>query len=417
MKLNLHGRKLFAAVLAVTIILALSMCIYSGVHNHYRKILGTEYTRLKKIGREGKYIAVLRERDYYGGPIWVIYDLAEHKFVFSNDYDFCISEIEAVDDRQFKLIDMQGRHFATLRLPGYYDGGYCPEPVILPHFSDACTPVGTFVRAAQDVCLPPEDWFLEGWYEEDPYAYTLLSRLAGMSEKAHSPADDLNLAKAFEYCVGNDAYYEGDLDRAMDDMAALLDVWARKISILDSHVRARYERMLSSLRMTMCYSGMIDEYPVYMEEYIAWHDLMEAISCYNDYLRGTGEWYVGWDDDIKLEMAGWFSSRLCRLGEEKRILTGAGSYATSRDSLKTQDDMLRIFEKYYSPLAPDCYCPMWYEIRPAVESWSVARDKIAEGLPEDRAESYRAHTRDMTDWICGMIESKDSWFLVPALPR
>jgi len=181
---------------------------------------------------------------------------------------------------------------------------------------------------------------------------------------------------------------------------------------------AECERLLSNFRMSVCYSDMIDEYPIYEEEYIAWHNLIEVIAYYSDYIfENDDSWSQCMAMDYETEKAGWFSSRLSQLEEEKEILAGMVSYTASSDSLKTLTDVLRISEKYYSPKAPEYYHPMWYEIRPAVEAWLEVRDKIADSLFADRAKSYLEQTKDVTDWIYGLIKSKDDFYFVPALPR
>ncbi len=161
---------------------------------------------------------------------------------------------------------------------------------------------------------------------------------------------------------------------------------------------------------------MIDEYPIYEEEYIAWHNLIEAIAYYSDYIYENDDWYHSYKE-TECEKAGWASTRLSQLTVERKILSGTVSYTSSSDSLKTLSDILRISEKYYSPKAPEYYHPMWYEIRPAVMAWLEVRDKIADSLSADQAKSYSEQTKNVTDWIYGLIKSKDDFYFVPALPR
>jgi len=87
-------------------------------------ILDTKYTQFENLDKRGNYIAArqIGERDPES-EIWVIYNMEKRKFVFENTYSFCITEIKSIDEKQFRLINPDGRYFATLRLPGFYGGG------------------------------------------------------------------------------------------------------------------------------------------------------------------------------------------------------------------------------------------------------------------------------------------------------
>ncbi len=390
---------------------------YFGLRDLSGTILDTKYTQFENLDKRGNYIAAkqIGERD----PeleIWVIYNLDKRKFVFENTRSFCIAEIKSIDDKRFRLINQDGRYFATLRLPGFYGDKYCDEITIVPHFSEASTPVETFIQSGSAEPTPPEDEYWKEMYTSSPVAYTMLYRMSNMAGEECSPANDLNFAKAVEYYVDKDTHYKGNLDKALGEIGSIVEILgAGNTGTMTAC--AEYDRLLSNLRMSVCYSDIIDEYPFYKEEYIAWHNLIEVIAYYSDYIYENGDWYQCKAMDDEFEKASWFSSRLSQLEEEKGIMAGTVSYTASSDSLKTLSDILRISEKYYSPKAPGYYHPMWYEIRPAVEAWLEVRDKIADSLSEDREKSYREQTKDVTDWMYGLIKSKDVSYFVPALPR
>ncbi len=390
---------------------------YFGLQYQDSTILDTKYTQFENLDKKGNYIAAkqIGERDTES-EIWVIYNLDKRKFVFANTYSFCIAEIKSIDDKQFRLINPDGRYFATLRLPGFYGEEYCDEITIVPHFSEASTPVETFVQSGSAEPTPPEDDYWKEMYTSNPIAYTMLYRMSNMAGEECSPANDLNFVKAVEYYVDKDAHYKGNLDKALGEIDSIVEILgAGNTGTMTAC--AEYERLLSNLRMSVCYSDIIDEYSFYKEEYIAWHNLIEAIAYYSDYISENGDWYQCKAMDYEFEKAGWFSSRLSKLEEEKEIMAGMVSYTASSDSLKTLTDVLRISEKYYSPKAPEYYHPMWYEIQPAVKAWFGVREKIAESLSKNRGKSYREQTKVVTDWIYGLIESKDDFYFVPALPR
>jgi len=234
--------------------------------------------------------------------------------------------------------------------------------------------------------------------------------MSNMTGEECSPANDLNFAKAVEYYVNKDAHYKGNLYKAFGEIDSIVEILgAGNTGTMTACTE--YERLLSNLRMSVCYSDMIDEYPIYKEEYIAWHNLIEAIAYYSDYIYENGDWYQCKAMDDEFEKASWFSSRLSQLEEEKKIMAWTISYTASSDSLKTQSEVLRISERYYSPKAPEYYHPMWYEIRPAVKAWFGVREKIAESLSKNRGKSYREQTKVVTDWIYGIIKSKDDFIL------
>lgn len=64
-----------------------------------------------------------------------VYDLRKRIFVVDPD-NIEVAELEKIDDRSFKLINPDGRHFATLYLPGEYRGVYFSDAHVEPHFAD-----------------------------------------------------------------------------------------------------------------------------------------------------------------------------------------------------------------------------------------------------------------------------------------
>ena len=68
-----------------------------------------------------------------------------------------VAELEKIDDRSFKLINPDGRHFATLYLPGEYHGVYFSDAHIESHFADGEVSVGEFMEMSENVDLDIED--------------------------------------------------------------------------------------------------------------------------------------------------------------------------------------------------------------------------------------------------------------------
>ena len=47
-----------------------------------------------------------------------------------------VVEVKILDDNTFSLTNPEGMRFATLYLPGVYDGEYQPEPRVEPYRAD-----------------------------------------------------------------------------------------------------------------------------------------------------------------------------------------------------------------------------------------------------------------------------------------
>jgi len=193
--------------------------------------------------------------------------------------------------------------------------------LIVPHFSEAAIPVETFIQSGFGKPIPPEDWYWRKAYTSNPTAYTLLYRISNMAGEECSPTNELNFAKAVEYYVNKDARYKGNLNKALEDMELILHIL--KGNTETNEYGAECECLLSNLRMSVCYSDMIDEYPIYEEEYIAWHNLIEVIAYYGDYIFENDDfWSQCLAMDYETEKASWFSSRLACLKKKEIFYQG-----------------------------------------------------------------------------------------------
>lgn len=101
-----------------------------GLRDRYGLILPAEYSELLGLDYWGRYVVTnrpvgkgcLKSDQRYG-----IFDLRERRFIVNPD-DIQVSQIERLDDAAYKLINPEGKHFATLYLGGYYQGTYHYEP-------------------------------------------------------------------------------------------------------------------------------------------------------------------------------------------------------------------------------------------------------------------------------------------------
>ena len=123
-----------------------------GLRDRYGIILPIKYTELKPLDRYGRYI-ITNSPVKYGLMIadqrYGVYDLRKRTFVVNPD-NIEVAEFEKIDDRSFKLINPDGRHFATLYLPGEYHGVYFPNAHVEPHFADGEIAVNDNTKSSEN---------------------------------------------------------------------------------------------------------------------------------------------------------------------------------------------------------------------------------------------------------------------------
>lgn len=169
-----------------------------GLRDRYGIILPIKYTELKPVDRYGRYIAtnspvkygVLIADQRYG-----VYDLRKRTFVVDPN-NIEVTELEKIDDRSFKLINPDGRHFATLYLAGEYRGVYFSDAHIESHFADGEVSVAEFMEMSENVDLDIEDKYWKAKHKENPHAYELLVKIGPLGSVEGSPISDMNYAKA-----------------------------------------------------------------------------------------------------------------------------------------------------------------------------------------------------------------------------
>ncbi|MBD5267948.1 MAG: hypothetical protein HDS41_07240 [Bacteroides sp.] len=113
-------------------------CKKHGLRDRYGMILPMEYNELKVIDGWGRFIATnyhlcngSRKSDQRYG----VFDLRKRKFVV-DPANMEVMDIERIDDKSFKLINLEEKHFATLYLWGEYQGKYYNEAHVEPHFAE-----------------------------------------------------------------------------------------------------------------------------------------------------------------------------------------------------------------------------------------------------------------------------------------
>ena len=342
-----------------------------------------------------------------------VYCLPERRFAI----DACagIAKIEKINGNEYKMIDSNGRHFATFSIPTVY-GVFNKNVEFNPHFSDVETPVGNFLDRLNDEYEidPGENPYWQEMKAHNPKAYDLLCKLIAMSGMESSPANDLAYVNAFAFLIENDNYYNGDYNRALKEIDELLEILGCG-NQPDLNTCADLCRLMESVKLFTAYDGLLSHGETLKYEYLAWHNLMEAIVCYYEQSNNKLDWYSSKPMDMELEKASWLKQRGEFVDIENKIISKYGRYVCKLDSVMSIDDAKDVIGYYHCKYSPAFYHPMYYEIQPAFEDWLSARNCVAMTLPKEQAASYREVTKELESEYAGIIKSLDHWGLRPAL--
>lgn len=393
-----------------------------GLRDRYGIILPIEYTELKTLNRWGRYI-VTNSPDRYGN-LWSdqhygVFDLRNRTFVV-NPKTLDVSELVKIDDKSFKLINPEGRYFATLYLPGEYRGTYYSSAHIEPHYADGEISVEEFIGRSQTPNLEVDNPYWKAMRKKNPHAYRLLIQLSELGNEESSPMNDLNYARAVRDIIRNDSYYNGSVEKALSDVAQISEMITDSGSQIDINAWTDYLRLIASVRTSLTYDAILSAQQSnewIKKEYTSWHNLMEAMAYYLDYLY-SAKTYRAVPEEKNNRIIGWLDYRRKCLDKEQEILSGKLVYSLPtvlNDSIKKNADFEDIFSKYHSYSDPYYYHPMWNEIKTAFDEWSFARIKIAEELDPHTALSYKEYSRQVVDGMFSFIEGLDNPASRPAL--
>lgn len=399
-----------------------------GIRNRRDIILESKFLQIRFLDPAHEFAAVKTDDSDItcDNGHWGVYDVRLRRYAIA---PYCgIERIEPSDSCVFRMIDADGRHFASFGLPNAESGDRSIE--MTAHFADAKFSKYDFLKQLKHASADPGE-YSPCWnymHDENPHAYAMLEKTLAMAGMPCSPDNDLTFADAFGSVVKSDKYYRGLTTRALDEMDDLiytLDGGNQH----DMNEYAELRRLLSNLRMSLTYRECVPAHTDYYEEYVAWHNLMEALFCYSWYVDQNTEWYSSKPQERACHKAYVFDNRRQMLETEMKILGIAkGSY--SRKDLQTpdsdsdvdRDDVITTFEQaaeltesYHSDNAPEFYHPMWHEIRHAFAQWIEIRARIAQTLPEPRCVDYQQTTHVLEAEYAGMVQSLYGHGLVPAL--
>lgn len=393
-----------------------------GLRDRYGVILPIEYTELKTLDRWGRYIAT-NSPDCYGNlksdQRYGVFDLRNRTFVV-NPKTIDVSGLEEIDDKSFKLINPEGRYFATLYLHGEYRGTYYPNAHIEPHYTDGEISVEEFMGRSQNLNLEIDNPYWQSMRKKNSYAYRLLIQLSELGNEESSPMNDLNFARAVREIIRNDSYYKGNVEKALSDVANISETITDSGSQLDINTWTDYLRLITSIKTSLSYDAILSAQQNnewIKKEYTAWHNLIEAMAYYLDYLY-SAETYQAVPEEKNNRIIGWLDYRRKCLDKEQKILSGKLVYSVPtamNDSIKQNVDFEELFSSYHSYSDPYYYHPMWNEMKTAFDEWSFARIKIAEELDPHTALSYKEYSRQVVDGMFSFIEGLDNPTFRPAL--
>lgn len=393
-----------------------------GLRDRYGIILPSVYDELKPVDRCGRYIAT-NSPDKYGcmkaDQRYGVYDLRKRVFVVNPD-NLEVAELEKIDDKSFKLINPEGRYFATLYLPGEYRGVYFADAHIEPHFAEGETSVAEFIERARNPELDIDNPYQKTMRKENPHAYRLLIQMLELSGEESSPINDLNYARAIREIVSRDSYYKGNINRALDEVAKLSETITDSGSQSDINTWTDYLRLISCIRTSLAYDTVLNSVTdnEWMDkEYVAWHNLIEAMAYYLDELY-SAETYRAVPEEKNGIITEWLDFRRASLEKEREILNDKLIYSVGEakaDSIRGESEFQDLFRKFHSSSDPYYYNPMRNEIKAAFDEWKFSRAKIAEQLEPHTSLSYCEYTREVVDSVFSFIEGLDHPCFRPAL--
>lgn len=356
-------------------------------------------------------IALLQDRGFtFQDTIFYIYDVEQKKFLFNDSVLYSISKVEKIRSDSYKLVALGGRWFATLNLPG--DNNETANAIITPHFHDSHVPLKDFIfnGIGSFMMHPQGTW--ANMKKSSPRAFRMLEQNLAMGNEERSPDNDLTLAQAVEYFIERDTRYKGNCDVAFAEIETM-------IQALDNDDRddmiqyGEIKRQLSSIKLYRSYNKMIADYPVYREEYIAWHNLIEAMTRYYHFIVYVDDWSCKKQRDADLYIGSWLDNRRSQLLDEQKILMGRKIFPQKADSLKTANDIRELCMEYYSS-TPGYYNPMWHEVYYAFNEWLKVRKRISRTLPDEKSSAFNSYTSIVTDGLYNITESLYGHGLLPA---
>lgn len=386
-----------------------------GLRDRYGTIIPPKNQRIYFLDKSENYVAVLQNERPYRTDGYYVYCLKERRVVVTSYIEIC--DITKIDDGEFMMSDPNGRKFGSFLLPKNHYGIFYKDLEFKPHFSDIEAPMQEFIDRINNgyEINPNGNRYWEEMKTTSPKGYDLLCKVIAMSGLEYSPANDLTFAYAFADVIKQDNYYKGNINKALKDLDEQVYILGAG-NQPDLNQAADLERLLESLRLSLSYDGLISYGEIFRDEYVAWHNLMEAIISYYEFVNYHchSEWYSSKPMDMELEKAEWLKQRRKFVDLEKDILGGKSSYFCSLDSVKTIVDVEDVVSTFHCDYDPDYYQPMYHEIAPSFKAWLNARMNVALTLPKTQAESYNEVTKELESNYAEIVDGLNIGAMHPA---
>lgn len=392
-----------------------------GLRDRYGIVIEPCNQSLYYIDDHKKYVAV---KVCYDSPYteveYGVYCIPERRFVVEPRCG--IDSIAQIDSRNFKMIDATGRHFGTFKLPVCNINQHESNVEFEAHYSDFIIPISEFLDHANNSALcPGGNRYWQWMSEKDPDAFSLLGKILAMSTIDSSPENDLSFARAVTIIINNNTRYKGDVGEALNGIDRILETLSAG-NQPELNQWASIKRLISSLRLSLEYDSYVAMGNLYHDEYTAWHNLMEAIVYYYDYVKSYSDWYGCMSMDMELQKDSWLENRRSMLDVEQKIINGNGIYTVDNllsyyenERRHSYEDVQREFRDYYFDNHPGYYNPVWYEIKPALEKWYAIRREISNTLPDNKRSDYDIITSLLVSEYTGIVLSLSGSGLVPAM--
>lgn len=346
-------------------------------------------------------IALLQDKgNMYQDTSFFIYDVAKREFLFNDSDLYSISKVEKLKTGAYKLVLPGGRWFATLNLPD--NNNEIKDSTIIPHFYDSRVSLRDFIiNGTGDFMMHTHSTWAD-MKKSSPRAFRMMERILAMSSEESSPYNDLTFAQAVEYFIEEDLRYIGNYDLALGeikDMIRALDNDGRD----DMTQYGEIERILSTVNLSRSYIQMITDYPIYHKEYIAWHNLIEVMARYYNFIV-YDDWSYQKQRDADLLIGSWMDNRRSQLFDERQILMGKKIISKNKNSFKTENDIRELCMEYY-PSTPGCYDLMWHELYYAFKEWMEERKSISRTLTNEESILFDNYTSTVIDGLYNIIQS------------
>ncbi|MDE7153701.1 MAG: hypothetical protein K2O00_04565 [Muribaculaceae bacterium] len=385
-----------------------------GLRDRLGLIVPMEYSDIKVMDPDGRFVLLVSE-NYPNGQRIGVYDLEKKKFVVNPAYETSyVIDVEQINSSDFRLFNSDGRYFATLRLPG----GYSEDARIVPYFSDSEVSVVEFLGMAHTAETEPFNETDEKLLDSIPHAYKLYRQMINMGTEACSPQSDIHFSRALEMIIEENPHYRGNIAKALDDVTRIGDMIS-EIEYGDESESSAIRLLCTSAKLSLASDSLYLVSPYFLpvkEEYVAWHNLTEAMTRYLDYMY---TFPIVESDSVASrnnQVIKWLDHRLQSTLTGGEIIAGKRGYTVPQGkSFHTEADYDSLFYGFHSDDFPDYYNPMWNEVRYAFYNLIEVREQLAAELESDKARAYEAHSQEVIDSLFIFIEDLDLPGFRPAL--